>query len=42
MAGRAMEFACLALIAGALAMTAFGAVEQALAAPMLQISSALG
>jgi hypothetical protein len=37
-----MEFACLALFAGALAMAAFGAVEQALAAPMSQISSALG
>ena len=42
LAGRAMEFACLALFAGALAMAAFGAVEQALAAPMSQISSALG
>ena len=39
--GRAMEFACLALFVGALAMTAFGAVEQALAAPLSQISSAL-
>ena len=40
--GRAMEFACLVLFAGALAMTAFGAVEQALAAPLSKISSALG
>ena len=42
LAGRAMEFACLVLFAGALAMTAFGAVEQALAAPLSKISSALG
>ena len=41
-AGRAIEFACLALFAGALAMAAFGAVEEALAAPMSQIKSALG
>lgn len=40
--GRALEFACLALFAGALAMTAFGAVEQALAAPLSKINSALG
>jgi hypothetical protein len=37
-----MEFACLVLFAGALAMTVFGAVEQALAAPLSKISSALG
>lgn len=42
LAGRAMEFACLVLFAGALAITAFGAVEQALAAPLSKISSALG
>ena len=42
LAGRAMEFACLVLFAGALAMTVFGAVEQALAAPLSKISSALG
>jgi len=42
LAGRLMEFACLALFAGALAVTAFGAVEQALAAPLSRINSALG
>ena len=42
LAGRFMEFACIALFAGALAVTAFGAVEQALAAPLSRISSALG
>ena len=40
--GRAMEFACMALFAGALAMTAFGTVEQALAKPLSQLSEALG
>ena len=40
--GRAMEFACIALLAGALAMTAFGAVEQALAKPLSKLSAALG
>ena len=40
--GRATEFACLLLFIGALALTAFGAVEQALAAPLSKISSALG
>lgn len=39
---RAMEFTCLALFVGALAVTAFGAVEQALAQPLSQISAALG
>ena len=41
-ASRAMEFACLVLFVGVMAITAFGAVEQALAAPLSQISSALG
>jgi hypothetical protein len=40
--GRAMEFACLAIAAGAVAMAAFGTVEQALARPLSQITSALG
>ena len=40
--GRAMEFACLALFVGALALTAFGTVEQALAQPLSQISAVLG
>lgn len=39
---RALEFACLALFVGALAMIGFGAVEQAFAAPLAQISAALG
>jgi hypothetical protein len=39
--GRAMEFVCFAVIAGAVALTAFGAVEQALARPLSQISAAL-
>lgn len=42
LAGRLMEFACFALFAGALAVTAFGAVGQALASPLSQISTALG
>jgi hypothetical protein len=42
LAGRLMEFACLALFAGALAVMAFGAVEQALAAPLSRINMALG
>ena len=42
LAGRLMEFACLAFFAGVLAVTAFGAAEQALAAPLSRISSALG
>jgi hypothetical protein len=37
-----MEFVCLALVAGAVALTAFGSVEQALARPLSQISEALG
>ena len=40
-AGRAMEFACLGLVAAALALTAFGSVEQALAQPLSRISSAM-
>lgn len=40
--GRIMEFACLALFAGALAVSAFGAVEQTLAQPISQITAALG
>jgi hypothetical protein len=39
--GRTMEFAGIAVIAGALALSAFGAVEQALAAPLSKISKAL-
>lgn len=42
LASRAMEFACFALLAGAIAITAFGTVEQALARPLSQISEALG
>jgi hypothetical protein len=42
LAGRAMEFACFALVAGAMAMMAFGTVEQALAQPLSKISSAVG
>jgi hypothetical protein len=40
--GRAMEFACLAVFVAALAMTAFGAVEQALGLPLSQVNAALG
>jgi len=40
--GRAMEFACFAIAAGAIAMAAFGTVEQALARPLSQIGAALG
>jgi hypothetical protein len=40
--GRTMEFACLAAFVSALAVTAFGAVEEALAQPLSQISAALG
>jgi hypothetical protein len=40
--GRAMEFACFAIAAGAVAMTAFGTVEEALARPLSQIGAALG
>jgi hypothetical protein len=39
--GRAMEFACFGLVAAALALTAFGSVEQALASPLSKISAAL-
>ena len=42
LAGRAFEFMCLALLAGALGMTAFGAVEGALAKPLSTIEAALG
>jgi hypothetical protein len=38
---RAMEFACFGLVAAALALTAFGSVEHALAQPLSRISSAL-
>lgn len=38
---RATEFACFVLVAAALALTAFGSVEQALANPLSQISAAL-
>jgi hypothetical protein len=37
---RAMEFACFAIVAGAMALTAFGSVEKALARPLSQISAA--
>ena len=40
--GRSMEFACFAIAAGAVAMTAFGTVEEALARPLSQIGAALG
>ena len=40
--GRAMEFVCFVQVAGAVALTAFGSVEQALARPLSQISAALG
>lgn len=40
--GRAMEFACFAIAAAAVAMAAFGTVGKALANPLSQISSALG
>ena len=40
--GRAAEFACFAIIAGGLALGAFGAVEEALARPLSQINAALG
>ena len=38
---RTMEFACFGLAAAAVALTAFGSVEQALAQPLSQISAAL-
>ena len=40
--GRVTEFACLLVFVGALGAAAFGVVEQALAAPLSEISSALG
>ena len=39
---RALEFACMALAAGAFGLIAFGTVEHALAAPMSEIRAALG
>lgn len=42
LAGRAMEFACFALVAGVVAMAAFGTVEQALAQPLSKVSATLG
>ena len=42
LAGRAFEFACFVLVAGALGLTAFGAVQEALASPLSQIEAALG
>ena len=39
---RTIEFACFAVVAGGIAVTAFGAVEQALARPLSKISAALG
>lgn len=42
LAGRAFEFACFVLVAGALGLTAFGAVQEALANPLSQIEAALG
>jgi hypothetical protein len=41
-AARSMEFACVALFVAAFAIAAFGAVGQALAAPLSQIRAALG
>lgn len=38
---RAMEFACIASIAGAAAMMAFGAVESVLARPLSDVTAAL-
>jgi hypothetical protein len=40
-AARALEFACIGLVGAAMAMAAFGMVEQALAQPLAQISAAL-
>lgn len=39
--GRTIEFACLSLFAGALAVTGFAAVEQVLAQPLSRISAVL-
>lgn len=41
LAGRAIEFACLALFASALAVTAFGTVKEALARPLSKVQAAL-
>jgi Flp pilus assembly pilin Flp len=41
-AARSVEFACVALFIAAFGITAFGAVGQALAAPLSQIRAALG
>jgi len=38
---RSIEFACLALVAGTLAMTTFGAVEDALGDPLAEVRKAL-
>ena len=42
MKGRAIEFACFALIAGALALAAVGTVAEALSQPMSAVRAALG
>jgi len=42
LAGRAMEFGSLAIVAGAIAVMAFGTIEYALARPMSRISAVLG
>ena len=42
LAGRLMEFACLAFFPWVRGVTAFGAAEQALAAPLSRINTALG
>jgi hypothetical protein len=39
--GRAMEFACVALFAGALAVTLFGTVKEALARPLSKAEASL-
>jgi len=41
LAGRAMEFACFAILAAAVGMAGLSAVSQALARPMEQVQSAL-
>jgi hypothetical protein len=41
LAGRAAEFACIALAGAAMAMAAFGMVEQALAQPLARINAAM-
>lgn len=40
-AGRAMEFACFAIVAAAVGLAGFSAVSQALAQPMEQVEGAL-